>query len=760
MRKWFSSIYYSFPAQLLLLHIRSNLILLGLWVFVCLLMTGGIGAKYGINYLFISPEYLGAVNFWSFFFLGLGYGAMVMSWNLTTYLVSAHHFPFLATLSRPFIKFSLNNFLIPIMFATLLLYLHISFEWQNEYTSPGQIFENCLGFLFGFASLVVGLFVYFFFTNKDILSFLKLRTEPPPHLIHGQSSVIRRPVDVDGVKTGKDQWKVTTYLTENFRFRIVRSVAHYDHGIILRIFKQNHINALIVQLMSVIVLIILGYLIDNSYFRIPAGASVLLICSILIALTGAISYWFHQWRMAVLLLLVIGGNFITRYEIFNHKNKGYGLNYVDEPAEYTYERLESICSPDNITVDTSNTIGILERWKQKIKTAESVEKPKMVILCVSGGGLKSALWTLQVMRHADSLSNRRFSEHTTLISGASGGMIGSAYYRELYLRYLKGEPIELFNPVHLDRVSKDLLNSVAFTIATNDLFLPWVPFEAGGFRYVKDRGYSFERQLNENLGGLLEGKTLADYWEAEYKAQIPMLFVTPAIVNDGRRMIISPQGVSYMMASPAAIQKPHSVEIDAVDFGRVFEQQDALNLLFTSALRMNASFPYILPNVHLPSDPNIEVLDAGFRDDFGLKSAVRYLHVLKDWIKNNTSGVVLVQVRAFDREREVPASGNQGAIESILNPLGIAGKIISLQNYEHDTSIGFIYELLGEENFELIRFTYRPTIENKAATISLHLTAREQNDVLSAIDLPANRNALHRLVDLLSPPPALIETDQ
>ena len=61
----------------------------------------------------------------------------------------------------------------------------------------------------------------------------------------------------------------------------------------------------------------------------------------------------------------------------------------------------------------------------------------------------------------------------------------------------------------------------------------------------------------------------------------------------------------------------------------------------------------------------------------------------KDWILENTSGVVVVQVRAFDRERDVTPSDNQGVIESFLNPLGIAGQVVSLQNYEHDNILAF-----------------------------------------------------------------------
>jgi hypothetical protein len=50
---------------------------------------------------------------------------------------------------------------------------------------------------------------------------------------------------------------------------------------------------------------------------------------------------------------------------------------------------------------------------------------------------------------------------------------------------------------------------------------------------------------------------------------------------------------------------------DVIDFTSFFEKQDPYNLRILTALRMNATFPIVLPNVWLPSDPVIDVMDAG-----------------------------------------------------------------------------------------------------------------------------------------------------
>ena len=70
-----------------------------------------------------------------------------------------------------------------------------------------------------------------------------------------------------------------------------------------------------------------------------------------------------------------------------------------------------------------------------------------------------------------------------------------------------------------------------------------------------------------------------------------------------------------------------------------------MNMRMLTALRMNATFPYVLPNVWLPSEPVIDVMDAGFRDNFGEQVGIRFVHVFRDWILKNTSGVLLIQIR-------------------------------------------------------------------------------------------------------------------
>jgi len=110
--------------------------------------------------------------------------------------------------------------------------------------------------------------------------------------------------------------------------------------------------------------------------------------------------------------------------------------------------------------------------------------------------------------------------------------------------------------------------------------------------------------------------------------------------------------------------------------------------------------------------------------------------------------VVLVQVVGRDKIQEIDENDNQGMIASLLNPLGIPGQILSLQEYEQDTNLGYIFDLLGDDMFEIIRFIYSPSKDNEMASMTFHLTSRERNDILQSFYLKQNQDGVKRLVEI------------
>ena len=280
-----------------------------------------------------------------------------------------------------------------------------------------------------------------------------------------------------------------------------------------------------------------------------------------------------------------------------------------------------------------------------------MRKPKLVVICASGGGLRAGVWAMKTLQEIDKALNGKLMKHTVLMTGASGGMLGTAYYRELYHQKKLGKKIDPNDQQYFDNASKDLANALAFTFLVNDIFVPWVNINVNGYTYKQDRGYVFEQQYIENTEGLM-GMDLEYYRKPEEKAIIPMMFLTPFIINDGRLMFISPHRLSYMMKPPFIYQGAGNgefAEIDGVDFGALFSKQNPYNMRFATGLRMSATYPFIFPNVHMPSEPTLEVMDAGFRDNFGLESATRFLAIFRTWIRTNTSGVTIISIRGHKK---------------------------------------------------------------------------------------------------------------
>ncbi|BDS14611.1 patatin-like phospholipase family protein [Aureispira anguillae] len=750
MKERLTNIYYTFPVQLIKLQLKHNILLLSIWAALFALMSGALGASMGFHKMFLDPEYMGEVTFWSFFIIGLAYGSFFIAWNTSVYILNSYRFPFLASLYRPFAKFSFNNFFIPVLFIVFYVYKIVHFQWYNEYTGQYSILFYCLGFLLGSFVMVLSSMLYFQYTNTDVQTYRKLNKLKLSKML--KAIVVKRKERERGLRDNalyKNAWRVDFFLTEYFQWRIVRNVEHYNSKLLERVFRQNHANALVIQSLSITALILMAALVEYEHFRIPAAASLLLLMSIITTIIGALTYWMEEWRILFLMVAFFIISQMMSWGWFSYQNSAYGLNYQEPSVHYSIETLDSICSKEQYRKDSKNTIAILERWRAKFGQSRLLRKPKLVLLCVSGGGIRASLWSNHVIREIDKTLNGKLMKHTALMTGASGGMWGASLYRELYYKKQKGAAIDLYDKKYLDYTSKDLMNSLAFTFLVNDIFIPWVNREVNGYTYRQDRGYIFEQQFIENTEGLL-GQRLEYYKEPEEQAVIPMMFLTPLISNDSRMMVISPHGVSYMMRPPFSYQGGGvKTKIDAVDYGALFKNHDPLNLRFATALRMNATFPFIFPSVQMPTNPVLAIVDAGFRDNFGLETATRFAAIFRKWIRENTSGITIISIRSYAQAEKIAETTSKSLTELAFNPLGPVFALDALQNYHHDAYVSYLKSKIGYNKIDVVDFVYKPTILDERASLSLHLTQREKNDILNAINLDENQQNIKRLKELI-----------
>lgn len=733
----------SFPVQLLLLHFRKHIMLLLLWLVLTAMLAGWVAPEMGFQYLFLDPEYLGRVGFFSYLVVGAALGFFAMSWNLSTYLLVARYFAFLASLSRPFLKFCLNNILLPI--GVLVLYLFLLYRFYADTNNWGGLLAAWGGLLGGLILSLLVYMIYFYLTNRDIYYYTGNRPLAPNRdVLQPQGRQRGLPLREAAYPT-ENPYRVRFYWDNRFRVRLVRSVAHYDRATLESVYRQNHWNALFLQFASILFLVLLGLLIDYPLFQIPAGASMLILFSVIIFFLGVISYWFAEWRYVIIVGFLFGVNFATSLVTLQRSNYAYGIDYRRPDKPYNETTLAAMATADRVRRDSLQTIRMLNNWHARQQT----ERPTLVLMCTSGGGLSAAYWTTLVTQELEAATDRELLRHTALVTGASGGMLGLAYVRELQRRYLRGGNYDPLDPQHRHNISQDLLNPISFSIVSNDIFLPLTEVQIGGQTYLRDRAYNFERAYNRHTGGILR-HPLAHYRTDEITGLIPQLIITPTILNDGRLLAISALGQSHLMTSPLGRRKSSGLNPDLVDLATLLGDDQRDSLRTSTALRMNASYPYVLPFVQLPTQPTVRVMDAGYRDNYGVLTAARFVQNFAPWIKAKVGRVVLVQISAF-RGREPRSDDPKGLLESLAEPLSVTGNFFSVQSLEQDNTLSYLYDLLGPDRFHLLRFNYRPRQddEKRLASISFHLSEGGRRELERAWT-ETDPTEIERLVRLLN----------
>ena len=748
---FFSRVLYFFPFQLLLLHLKRNHVLLLFWLLLFLYVTNVFGKNFGIVSLFLAPEYSGDINVYSFVILGFALGGFIMAFHIYSYILFSSEFLFLATLARPFLKFCLNNMIIPLLFV-LTLIVNAYFFLIDE-----QLL-NALDVVFYISSLLLGLTLFYFMAliyfirfNKNVYA-ISGKSEDYYNTLWDErvreSSLMKKKKISSKIKENRNK-RIETYMSGIFKISLARNTDHYERALIDKVFAQNHINASFFEIALILTFVSLGLLREYDLFNIPAGASILLLFTLLIMVFSAIYSFLKGWTMSICIAVFFLFNFVSnQYGVFRFHNYAYGIDYSKKVA-YSYDDLAQNVSDDN-ELDFANeqALTMLNNWKAKNTSSSEAKKPKMIFLNISGGGLRSALWSIHVMNYLDSISNNKLFKQTQLVTGASGGMIGAAYYREM--KHLESvDSTYLFDAEQLkSNISKDLLNQLAFSIATTDMLIRFQSFHDGNYSYTKDRGWFFEEKLTENLS-CFDGKRLQAYEKPELQSEMPMMIFSPSVVNDGRRMLISAQPVSYLTKKNTDNFTSSYSSIEDLEFNSLFSGNNSKNIKMTSVLRMNATFPYILPMVLMPTEPSIELMDAGIRDNFGTKTSLSFIHNFKKWINRNTSGVVIIQIRDKQKQFEVDNPNSGSLLTTLLSPFtNVYKNLLKVHDYNNDQHMNTMGDWFGGE-VDLVTI-YMNQEKDDEISMSWHLTPRDKIRIYNSINSNDNKKSFQKLQQLLN----------
>ncbi len=409
---------------------------------------------------------------------------------------------------------------------------------------------------------------------------------------------------------------------------------------------------------------------DLGFFKYEGVAPAFAICALLGILAMAsvsLELMRPRFRLVAVAVALAWIGLANRDDFkLQFENLPYYPPPTRAPAKLTTATVvESIYGAGPKTGALADEIQLLPKWASFAmkNSAFPQRKPKLAVVCVSGGATRSAYWSVVVLDRLDRMIDHEhlFHNHVRVIAGASGGMVGAAYY----VKWLHD-----IHPAVVDRKRTDWptapdrwysrmptnsLRVVARSIALEETWRMLVPRWSNDF---DDRGKVLEKDWKD-----LREISFSDLRPLEEKGELPSMIFSPMTVDDGRRLLISNLDLVQIDAAAPPTSRPHALALNlggelnaendgkkpepyslsAVEFFKIFPAASEFRV--STAARMNATFPWVSPAVNLPTDPPLRVVDAGYYDNYGVNVAVAWLNLRRSWLVEHTSGVVLIQIR-------------------------------------------------------------------------------------------------------------------
>lgn len=370
--------------------------------------------------------------------------------------------------------------------------------------------------------------------------------------------------------------------------------------------------------------------------------------------------------------------------------------------------------------------------------------PTLVLVAVSGGGIRAAVWTAAVLTELEQLRVNGGPVITPwnlgLITGASGGMVGATYYTLTLRTRRDGDDWHVLGPDAVgrerlvDAVAEESLSDIAQRLVFHDMPLAFLPKRISR----GDRGTrldeALERHLRERLpDGVNIPSTIAAMRPYEQAGLYPSLVYTPMLIEDGRRLFISNAELCRLTLSEGrGLDGVETYSRNAFQFHDLFPGYLKALSPWTAA-RLSASFPYVTPAAVLPTRPRRRVVDAGYWDNFGVNLCSSWLEdclfseARRQWL-GRFRNVLLLQIRdgvlsysAVEPPEDERTRTLSRGLEWLSSP---PEAVLAARNavavYRGDEQVEALSQIFGD------RFSTAKIEFHKSASLSWALTDEEE----------------------------------
>jgi hypothetical protein len=135
------------------------------------------------------------------------------------------------------------------------------------------------------------------------------------------------------------------------------------------------------------------------------------------------------------------------------------------------------------------------------------------------------------------------------------------------------------------------------------------------------------------------------------------------------------------------------------------------------------------------------------RDNFGKLTTYKYINTFKNWMNENTSGIIIITLRDNQKTTEITDNSLSSITETFLSPVGSLYKnLFPIQDYNLDDMLQY----LGNDFTKPIDIIdFELTNSKDEISLSWHLTPKEKEKVSRSIYTKKNQQSLKRLTMLL-----------
>jgi hypothetical protein len=373
---------------------------------------------------------------------------------------------------------------------------------------------------------------------------------------------------------------------------------------------------------------------------------------------------------------------------------------------------------------------VIHAWEQ---TRGSTSAP-MVIVATSGGGIRAAAWTAEVLTGLTQEcevvpEESRFTSSLVLLSAVSGGSEGAMYFLGSYEKD-GGFPLVTLGDIRQNAYHSSL-SSVGWGLLYPDL-LRIVPVLGSAatplFGNSVDRGWALEKDWLRNWAGhaWTTQPTIGEWSDDVARGARPAVIFNGTAAESGQRFLMS----STTLPPDPRFQRGY---LPSISFWDAFK---GLDLPVATAARLSASFAWISPMPRSSTgEPRfrVHVGDGGYYDNSGVMSAMEWLIAAGDSIKTHPVYIVLV-----DSTPGWPASGDSWTWQRQLTaPLETLQSVrTSSQQARAQFELQLTTDALVAKGFNVkpVRFRYP---SDSLTPLSWHLTPHQQKNIGAAWSKPS-----------------------